>query len=370
MPVYNQTDKSKWTKDKRHWYFRCYYTDIHGKRRLYNSKMYLTQDAAKEAESAFLIKIKQHDNNEDILFKNLIDEYLYYKKRVLKSTTYYGNKTYINKHILPLFDNKKLSQINRPIINQWLEYIESQKYSIRYKNKIIRIFKEILNYAKDNYKLDQKIITTLQLIKDEAPITEEKITNFWNYGEWRQFIKNVDDDYYYTIFNFLYFTGCRIGEVMALNWHDIDFNKKTVSITKSLTAKVGNNSYIITSPKTNNSVRKIDIPDDLLELLKKHYENEKKIYSFNKSMFVFGNLKHLSATTLRTHLYKYIEKAKVKKITKHGFRHSHVSLLIYLGCNFRDVAERIGDTITMVQNTYYHMYPAEKSEVITRLNDL
>ena len=87
-------------------------------------------------------------------------------------------------------------------------------------------------------------------------------------------------------------------------------------------------------------------------------------------MYVFGNIKYISFTTLRRHLYNNIEKANVKRITPHGFRHSHVSLLVYLGCDFRDIAERIGDTITMVQNTYYHMYPEEKSKAVELLNTL
>ena len=157
---------------------------------------------------------------------------------------------------------------------------------------------------------------------------------------------------------------------MALNWHDLDFKNKTISITKSLNAKVGNKSYVITSPKTSNSVRKVEIPDSLLKLLKTHYSNEKRIFNFNDDMFIFGNVNHLALTTLRTHLDEYIKLAKVKRITPHGFRHSHVSLLVYLGCDFRDIAERIGDTITMVQNTYYHMYPEEKSKAVELLNTL
>lgn len=370
MPVYNEPDRKKWTKDKRHWYFRCTYEDIHGNKKRYKSKMYYSQDEAKDAESQFLIKVRNHDNNDNLSFKTIIDEYLYYKKKSIKSSTYYGIETYINKHIRPTFDDKKISQIKKTTINLWVEYIDKQDFNIKYKNKMISLLREILTYAKDNYTLDSKIITALQTTKDESPITEEKLTNFWDYKEWQKFIKCVDDEYYYLVFNFLYFTGCRIGEAMALNWNDIDLKNKTVNITKSLNAKVGNKSFIITSPKTANSVRKIDISDKLLELLKKHYENEKKIYGFNKDMFVFGNTTHLALTTLRTHLDNYIEKANVKRITPHGFRHSHVSLLVHLGCNFRDVAERIGDTIQMVQNTYYHMYPEEKSKVVELLNKL
>ena len=87
-------------------------------------------------------------------------------------------------------------------------------------------------------------------------------------------------------------------------------------------------------------------------------------------MFIFGNIKYLTQTTLITHLNKYIEIANIKKITIHGFRHSHASLLIHLGLDFKDVAERLGDTIEMVQSTYYHMFPEKKSNTVNALNKL
>lgn len=370
MPVYNEPDKKKWTKDKRHWYFRCTYEDINGNKKRYKSKMYFSRQDAEDEESNFLLKVKVHDRHENIPMKILIDEFLFYKKRSIKSSTYYGLETYINKHIRPIFNDKKISQVKANTINLWLEDIESKNFNIKYQNKLIGLMRDIIKYAKDNYNINSKVLTLLQSVKDESPIEKEKLTNFWTYEEWKQFIKYVDDEYYYLVFNFLYFTGCRIGEVMALNWHDLDFKNKTISITKSLNAKVGNKSYVITSPKTSNSVRKVEIPDSLLKLLKTHYSNEKHIFNFNDDMFIFGNVNHLALTTLRTHLDEYIKLSKVKRITPHGFRHSHVSLLVYLGCDFRDIAERIGDTITMVQNTYYHMYPEEKSKAVELLNNL
>ena len=87
-------------------------------------------------------------------------------------------------------------------------------------------------------------------------------------------------------------------------------------------------------------------------------------------MFVFGNVNYVTPTTLRRKLKQYIEIAKIKKITPHGFRHSHVSLLIDLGCDSRDVAERIGDTVQVVEKTYYHMFPKKKSITVNKLNKL
>ena len=376
MPVYNEPDKKKWTKDKRHWYFRCSYENINGDKKRYKSKMFLTQDDAKAAESEFLLLTKNRDKApRTLLFDTVFNEWLYYKKRKVKTSTYYDQKTISTKYIYENFKGKNIHHIKESDVNLWLQEIENYHFTNKYTNKIIRFFREIITYSNETYNTKLKCINLLHSIKDEAPITEEKLTNFWTYDEWKIFISYVNDEYYYLIFNFLYFTGCRIGEALALNWHDVDFKNKTVSINKTLNGKTGSGKAIITSPKTSNSVRKIDLPDNLLALLKKHYENEKKIIDFKKDMFIFGNNKHLSESTIRRKYKEYIKNKKkehknFKVITLHGFRHSHVSLLVYLGCDFRDVAERLGDTITMVQNTYYHMYPEEKSLLIEKLNKL
>ncbi len=173
------------------------------------------------------------------------------------------------------------------------------------------------------------------------------------------------------MYNFLYRTGLRLGgECIALIWNDINLEEKTLRVCKSFANRLGISGYNILDPKTENSVRTIDLDDDLIILLKKHYEEESKIYQFDRQIFLFGNVKPISPTTFARHLDGDIKKAGVKRITPHGFRHSHVSLLIHLRCDSRDVAERIGDTVEVVESTYYHMFPKKKAQTVCALNNL
>lgn len=221
------------------------------------------------------------------------------------------------------------------------------------------------------YDFDTKIANYLVKIRDDSPIKNDSLKdNYWTYEEYNRFITNVDDNYYSLIFKFLYYTGVRLGELRALNWNDIDFIKKTLSITKSMSKDSFQKGSIIVSPKTKNSIRTLDLSNNLINELLAYKEEQKKIYGFNNNWYVFGGFQYLGITTLRNKLNQYIKIANVKKITIHGFRHSHVSLLIDIGCDFKDVAERIGDTIKMVQETYYHMFPKRKKIIIERLNNL
>lgn len=364
--------EEKWTKDKRKYYFKVYYKDIYGKRKQYKSKLYKNSTECKNAEREYLINIKNKTNsNKDILFKTVFNEWLSYKKNLVKSSSFYGLKTNLNKQILSYFKDYKLHDIKLNIINEWLDKLSEKNYSIDYKNSIIGYFKDILMFAKDIYNFDVKIITKIyKLKKEETKIIRKKDSeiNFWTLEEFNTFIKCVENPFYNLVFNFLYYTGLRKGEMYALNWNDIDFKNKSLSVDKTLVEKVEGKDYIITIPKTENSKRIIDLSDKLVILLENHYKNEKNIYNFNKNMFVFGNVKHIASTTLARQLQKYIDLAKVKRITPHGFRHSHASLLINLGCDSREVAERLGDTVQMVENTYIHMFPNKKKHTINLLN--
>ena len=373
MAVYNEKNKNKWTKDGRHYYYKCYYTDMYGNRKQKVSKMFLTSSEAKNAERDFLNKTETTDIiNTNVSFETVYNEWLEYKKKRVKSTTYYSLKKRTNKYILDYFKNFKLHSIKVDVINKWsnqLQYIND--IGIKHKNRIITELKEILEYAKINYEFDEKISHKLQKQKVEKSISQKDSEyNFWTYEEFQQFIKVVDDDFYYLMFNFLYFTGLRFGEFIALTWEDIDFNKNSLRINKTLSTKVEEVPYLITDPKTNNSIRNIGLNNDLMTLLKQHKTREEKIYKFNEKMFIFGNIKYIAASSFARKLDYYIDIAKVKRITPHGFRHSHVSLLIHLGCDSREVADRIGDTIQVVETTYYHMFPEKKKHTIDVLNSL
>lgn len=378
MAIYQDKDKLGniiKTTDGRSWYFRVYYTNKFGERKQKKSTRYLKKNEAQDAERDFLNKIKNTDEiDENISFKDIYYEWLTYKKTQVKLTTNYGLERNTKKHILDQLDKYKLYSIKINTINEWMNYIINLKCTTAYKNTIIGYFREILNYAKENYEFNSKIINKIYNIREDSASINNKPKNsqwnFWTYEEFNNFIKVVDDDLYNLIFTFLYYTGLREGEMIALTWHDIDFSNKKLIINKNFTNKIGNKGYAIITPKTKNSNRIIDIDDDLYQRLLKHLENEKKTYNFDYNMFVFGNVNYIAPTTLRRKLDYYINIAKVKKITPHGFRHSHVSLLIDLGCDSRDVANRVGDTVQIVESTYYHMFPKKQSITVNKLNDL
>lgn len=372
MPVYKEKSKKRWTKDGRAYYFREYYIDQYGAKKQYRSEYYIDREKAEEERAKWLLQLKiDNDTSLNISFKEVYEEWYVYKSMTLKCTTAYKLKKSLDKNILNYFKIYKLNYIKMNVITLYYNYLQKQNLSPKYQNKMVGYLKELLTYASDNYNFDRKVLSKINKKRITSIENQQNSEwNFWTYDEFNLFISYVDNEYWSLIFNFMYFTGLRIGEFIALTWNDLNFKNKTLRINKSYTNKSGNKDIHIVNPKTSNSIREIDLDDNLIDLLTKHYKNESQIYKFQKDMNIFGNIDYIAPTTFARYLDLYIKKANVKRITPHGFRHSHVSLLFHLGCDELEVAERVGDTVEVIRKTYYHMFPSKKSNTVKALNDL
>ncbi|WP_244961040.1 site-specific integrase [Bacillus paramycoides] len=178
---------------------------------------------------------------------------------------------------------------------------------------------------------------------------------------------------YYSLFMFLSRTGLRIGECLALQWDDIEFDKKQVYINKTLITTQRNHPIKFGPPKNKSSIRTITLDDSTLVLLKQvkieqtknTLRNGKYYQDYN---FVFTNEDNscmLQASTL-VFLKEACKKSGFEYITLHGFRHTHAVHLLQSGANIKYVSERLGhSTINMTADVYLHV---TKSMEVTAVN--
>lgn len=96
------------------------------------------------------------------------------------------------------------------------------------------------------------------------------------------------------------------------------------------------------------------------------YIQKSKIYEFNNEMFIFGDIVPLSRTTIIRKKESYIKKANVKRITIHKFRHSHVTILRSMNYTIK----QIGNTETIIIETYSHLFESDKFVISEGLNKL
>lgn len=152
------------------------------------------------------------------------------------------------------------------------------------------------------------------------------------------------------------------AEMLALSMEDIDLENCQIHIRKTYYRM--NRTDIITEPKTDNSVRTIEIPVFLANEIQSYW---KRLYQYPKNERLFPVVAEAVQHTIKRH----IDKAGVKKIDVHSLRHSHCAYLIKQGVQPLIIKERLGHKdIKITLNTYGHLYPSEQKKVASLLDHL
>lgn len=169
----------------------------------------------------------------------------------------------------------------------------------------------------------------------------------------------MDKPLSYYAFEMLYWCGIREGELLALTPSDFDFEKGSVSITKSYQCLNGRD--LITTPKTEKSNRVIRMPKFLVQ----------EIQDYLKMLYGIGPEDRMFQVT-KSYLYREMKRgskeAGVKCIRVHDIRHSAVSLLIDMGFSATAIADRVGHESIEITYNYAHMFPSRQAEMADKLD--
>lgn len=271
------------------------------------------------------------------------------------------------KKISEYFKNKNIQDITKKDIILFKMYLDSFNYSYKYKKAIYYALNEFFNFLVLFDYIDTNIVKLVGNFKNKEPI---KKFNYWTYEEFKIFVDHCDEQVYKSLYTFLYFTGCRLGEALALTFNDLKNN--TIIINKTITKEYHNGKRLITTPKTRKSNREICIDDYLVEEL----YNLKQIYKckhkeFNDNFYIFGGNKPLSPTTIERKKNKYCDLANIPRIRIHDFRHSHATLLVQNNIPIVEVANRLGHSdISITLNTYTHISKDKEKRTLNVLNSI
>lgn len=167
--------------------------------------------------------------------------------------------------ILPYFKNLKMNEITPGDVRKWqnemvaFRYENGKSYSQTYKKTMHNILSAIFNHACRFYNLKSNPARQAGNMGRE----EKKEMLFWTTEEYKKFSEAViDKPVSFYAFEMLYWTGMRLGELLALTMEDFDFEKNTVRINKSYQRLQGQD--VITTPKTPKSNRIIKLPKRIM----------------------------------------------------------------------------------------------------------
>lgn len=313
-----------------------------------------------------------HIDAERVTFDQWIYKWLYkVKKGDLRPRSFAKYEGLYNNYLKDAsFANEKLKSIKMTDIKEWYNDLQANGSSldtVKYINLIVRA-------ALADALSDRLIISnpTDKISFAHVVEAEDNDIKAWTQEEQRAFVEYLRDHPEAKDGNMLMLalaTGMRLGECLALRWTDIDLKAKHIKITRSLVrAKQDDGSYmdIEAAPKSQASVRTIDLPDKIMPLMRslskaatsEHdlvFHKDDGSYIFNK-----GPLRHLQAIC---------RDLKITEITFHNLRHTYATRLFEAGVSLKTVQALLGHSdIATTQNIYVHVMQATKDLAVQAIN--
>lgn len=352
MAVYKEGKTNTWRVIYR-------YTDWTGERKQSQKRGFKTKREALAWEREQLNKATA---DLDMTFASFVEQYTADMKTRIKENTWATKDHIIRTKLLPYFGKLKMCNITAQQIITWQNEMlnhkdeNDEKYSPVYLRSVNSQLSAIFNHAVRYYNLRENPC------KKAGSMGKKKNREmlFWTKDEYLKFAEvMMDKPLSFYAFEMLYWCGIREGELLALTPADFDFEKCTVSITKSYQRLNGQD--LITTPKTEKSNRVIKMPqflaDEMQDYLKQLYGIEP-----NDRMFT------ITKSYLHREMDRGAKEAGVKRIRIHDIRHSAVSLLIDMGFSATAIADRVGHESIDITYNYAHLFPSKQTEMAEKLN--
>ena len=172
---------------------------------------------------------------------------------------------------------------------------------------------------------------------------------------------SIEDTKYKVAIILTIFTGVRLGELMGLEWQDVDFKNGIISINRS-SQYLSDMGVFTKTPKTESSIREIAIPEFIISLLEEYklwYEEQKSIYgelwTNSNRLFVQADGKPMHPSSISKWFVRYVSTIGLPVINFHGLRHTNASLLVAQNVDIAVVSARLGHAqISTTLDFYVH----------------
>jgi integrase len=297
-----------------------------------------------------------------------------YKVNNLKEQTIELYNIIIDTIITPRIGDKKLKEIKHIHIQDFINklYNFGDGYSTSTIQKVKNILTPAFKIAIKNKLINDNPCEGLQM-----PKFKQKQVKAFTREEQKDFEKEAEKHIFHELFIFALDTGCRCGEMLALNWNDIDFKKCEVTISKTvITVKDKKTKKQIVksqdTPKTQKSNRIIPLTNRCLTLLKElKKERLQKGFNDNNIVFCSKTGTYIYPKNLRRAMNIICKRININESGIHILRHSFATRLFEENVPIKVISNLLGHTkIETTLNIYTHLTQDNKADAINVLNNI
>ncbi|WP_087663149.1 site-specific integrase [Enterococcus cecorum] len=379
---------------KKTWYYKVFLgIDSNGKKVQKTKRGFKTRKEAKDALEMYMMtegyKLKLEIRNsgkkekktiESITFEDFYHLHFTERYRLEVKRQTYENAQFIYQTKLQSFYPLKLTDITASYIEEWLlELSRTATRNSRRSDDFVPLSKSYINRIKGHLKiiLDRAVSEGYIAFNpvDNVPNLpkENQKVEFWELDEFKKVMEQFKDSTIQCkqrklVYEILFYSGIRIGELEALTWDDVDFKNHRITIKNTLVYKNKDDWYIST-PKTKNAYRNIGIGKVLSAKLVEWKKLQSKIGNFKYVIQLDGTF--TPPYCFASWLKQAAIEAGVKPIKLHALRHSHVALLIDKNVQPLLIKERMGHSnIQITLGTYGHLYAKSDEKIVSSIDSL
>ena len=341
-------------------------------------RQYVTVKGTKKDAEAILDRMKNELNTGGLLkpsaikLSDWIDQWLKLYLPNIEATTRAGYEESIKTRLIPYIGNTPLNRLTPQIIQQWINKLSTEE------GLAPKTVKNVFLNLKSS--LDKAV--TLKMIADnpctgvELPKVKKYQAEVYDTNEIIKLLDIAKDTDMNLLVNLEIFTGLRRGELIALEWSDIDLDNGIISITRNEVLAGG--KKVLKTPKSASGTRDIYVSDELKSLLMKEYIKYCKDKLEQGKIFVDSNRvirqKDGSAYSPDSITQKWIrfrQKHNLKEIRLHDLRHTSATAMLSAGVNMKVIQQRMGHSdISTTMNIYAHALPSMNKDAGDKLEAL
>lgn len=313
-------------------------------------------------EKLFLKKQALAENETDcnLTIEKLSQVWISAIKHNVKESTLSAYIIKLNKHIIPCLGRVKFRQLTAENISQFADTKIKQGLSAKYVSDILAVLKAMFRYLHRVCNYADKSLLILKL-KCDVPKKELHFDEAMQTKLRKYLAENPDCSNAGILLAMT--TGIRIGELCGLKWGDIDFEKRILTVRRTvqrISCAGGATKIIVNSPKSKSSVRVICLSELLLSLLKK-FKRSDDVYIMS------GRVTPVEARTVRYRFDKILKRLDLPHINFHSLRHIFATKCVEIGFDVKTLSEILGhSSVELTLNRYVHS-SIERKETCMRL---
>jgi len=302
------------------------------------------------------------DGRPQIKVSELCSEWLVAMQNHLKISTMANYRMKIEKHILPAFGSDLCSKVTSAAVQAFINKKIESGLSGRYVSDIIVLIKTVFRYARaQGYAADPlgNIIMPKCKTPDVRILTPDQQNTLKTYIFSKQTLTHAG-------IAFALFMGLRIGEVCGLKWSDIDFEKRTLTVRRTV-QRVSTGSgktrtkLVVMPPKSESSHREIPLPGRIYDALLA-LRSEK--VSINDDYFIVsGTMRPTEPRAMQYRFAAILKNAELPSCTFHSLRHAMATAALAAGFDVKTLSEILGHSkIEITLARYVHSSIDRKRE--------